>query len=900
MKYFSGKLRNGLAAAALLAFITASAGCGVMGQLYDDDSDPNPSVKTPYEQRKDDDSLYGSPSRERFADGVGIAAAEVLYYGIGSGQLDLLLYGAGESNMITLVNMIPDMNKLITMIGSDYPVGSETGLGAARTVKLLNRVDYWMQQNTYTGTLPSSNDTIQRLADFINGMPAVDIEAKVVGLVNSMNITRNLGDTNPDPETDETRIDRLAKLIAHSGNVSKILTVMNSLSAPEIIGKMSDLMLGLQLSEIDHLVESLDFVTDAADMVALIQGVTDMNKIVAVMSAMNPRCASKLAYIIDNVNSISTLTYLMNSIVNVGRMADLINKMEDATTWIDQIGGAQNWNASFAPSGANSGIVRLVTIMNGLAAAPNPAKLVRIIDNVADMTKMMRITQDVQVIQDMVDMIAGFADPGSNPVPVSNLAFVMNEVSLANIVRMRQLVDGQRIFGNIGTQSVYIGKLVQLVTALDNAKEGPLKVAELVDGVSNMDKMIDLTYDVSVLANLANVINDVNKGSSPYPDNTAVITLIYMVEQIADISKMVAVIDNVTPANVASLVNNVAAGSQWSDAQPVHTQTNVDDTQAAGKKLNNVISGTTVIGNLIFVMNNVSDFGNMADLVNALSIASTPKMATLVNGITGANAWNAGTPSAATGQGKVVNMIDNITDLGAVATLIDDITNAAKLYGLINQVTNSSLMVSLVNAVIADANTVNVTISDMVSMMNGIAVADLPKLSSLVTCLNGARDQLVADLLAPVSGRAQGTGYANMVTLMSSLNSTDTAPADGIIDSAADLAAVMTGLNPNLIYLNGTVSMREGMVRLIVPTVTEGGVLYLGQNFPGIGPVHLAVMMNRADDPSDLVALMNAIGLDNMIPMIGCGDAVGDPGHDGIGPFSPDFYTPCSAIGLGW
>jgi hypothetical protein len=397
--------------------------------------------------------------------------------------------------------------------------------------------------------------------------------------------------------------------------------------------------------------------------------------------------------------------------------------------------------------------------------------------------------------------------------------------------------------------------------------------------------MIDLVYDVSVLANLSFVINGINTGSSPWPDNTAVITLIYMVENVADVSKLIGVIDDVTPANVTNLVNNVAAGSQWSDAQPVHTQGTVDDQQAAGKKLNNVIDGTDDVSDLVFVLNNVSNFSKMADLINTLMIASTPRMATLVNNITGANFWNSGAPASATGNGKLVNMIDNITNLSDVAALMDGITEALKLSDFINQVANSNLIVGLINAVIADPNAYT---SDMVGLMNGIdRVNDIPKMARLVTDLNGAENALIAGLMAVYSSDAtKGVGYGEMVTLMTNL-------AD--VDAAGSLATLITSLNPNVFYLGLPIAKKTGMVRLL-----RAGVLYGGQNFPGIGGAHTAVMMNGADDPIDLATLMNFIGIDQMVPMVGCGDRVGDAGGDGIPPFSPDFHTPCTACNMGW
>ncbi len=838
--------------------------------------------QTPYAKNKAETMYdHSTPVYDLLVREAGQEKADALLLGIGNTELDLLAYGIGTSNMILMVNLIHDMNKLITMVGSDFPAGSETGLGATRIVNLLDTVDYWLQQNKYTGSLPGDQDTITRLATFINNLSAVDIDAKVTGLINAMGVTRDMSDkfgaTHPN---DQDKLDRMAKLIAHVDDLNKVIDVMSDMDAAMVTTRMKDLL--LNVTDGEHLVEVMDGVTQTAKMVTVLETVADASRLATVINNMTTGRRSKLGYTLDNVTDPATLVYMIDNIGNPIKMASLLDEMEDGTTWTDQVNGAQTWTG--VPSGANSGMVRLVAIINGLATSPDPAKLIYIMNQVTDMTKMMRIIQDVVTAADMVTLIHSMADPGVNPVPVNNMGYVIENVDLPTIPRMRMLVDGERIFGNTGDQAIYLGKLNTLIASLDNAQEGPAKVADLIKGVTNVDKIIDLTYDVTVVSNLALIINGVNKSTSTWPNNTAVRTLIYMVENAMDSSKLVTVINQVNASNVKDLINNVAAGSQWSDAQPVHTQPNVDDPDAAGKKLNNVIDGASDVTDLVFLLNNVSNFNKMADLINALRIASTPKVATLVNNITGANAWNAGTPSAATGVGKLVNMVDNITNLSDMAVLIDNINDATKLSDLVNQIANSSLVVSLVNAVIADPLA---TSADLVGMMNGVNLADIPKLSTLVTGLNGAKDALVAGLLAPYAADAsQGVGYATMSTMMIQL-------AD--VTAAGNLATLMLNLNVNLNYRGGTVSAKVGMTRLL-----RAGVLYLGVQFPGLGPVHVAVMMNGADDPMDLAALINSVPLEQMVPMVGCGDHVGDPDNNGLPPFDPDFHTPCVSCAMGW
>ena len=127
-------------------------------------------------------------------EGIGQDRTDHLYTAVGQEELELLTYGVGTSNLILMVNIISDMDKLIAMVGSDYPVGSETGLGATRVVCLMNTVDHWMTQNRYDGNPPSDQDTIQRIGDFVNALSLLEVEEKLVGLINALGVTRNMSD----------------------------------------------------------------------------------------------------------------------------------------------------------------------------------------------------------------------------------------------------------------------------------------------------------------------------------------------------------------------------------------------------------------------------------------------------------------------------------------------------------------------------------------------------------------------------------------------------------------------------------------------------------------------------------------------------------------------------------
>ncbi|HRZ10646.1 MAG TPA: hypothetical protein P5319_12235 [Gemmatimonadales bacterium] len=406
-----------------------------------------------------------------------------------------------------------------------------------------------------------------------------------------------------------------------------------------------------------------------------------------------------------------------------------------------------------------------------------------------------------------------------------------------------------------------------------------LKLTTMINTVTRMERLRSLLceLDAADIPSVVDLWTACDSPATPAPHENSIGTMARVVDGVEDAAKLVLIMGGVTPANMAALVNGVAAGSRLNDAgQP--------DAAAAGMKLASVIDGTADTGDLLFLMNSVSDFGAMADLLNALKVASAPKMAHLLNDIDGANYWDPGAPSTATGAGKLVNMIDNITSLSDTALLLDGVEDPAMMSTLVNLVANSSLVVGFINAVIADPRA---GIGDLAGLMNDLALADIPKTARVISDLAGTRDQLLASLIAPyLPDNSSGLGHGEMAALIASTNDAD---------AAGRMAVLMASLNPALVYRGAPISDREGLVRIIA-----GGVTYSGQQFPGLGAVHVASMINGAASAANLAHVMNGVGVEMMAPMIGCGDRVGDPGGDGIPPYEPDFRTPCAACGMGW
>jgi hypothetical protein len=265
------------------------------------------------------------------------------------------------------------------------------------------------------------------------------------------------------------------------------------------------------------------------------------------------------------------------------------------------------------------------------------------------------------------------------------------------------------------------------------------------------------------------------------------------------------------------------------------------------------------------------------------------KIALLINGVSGANAYAAGTPDQSTGAGKIVNMVNGITTISNVATLLNGVTTASKLYDLINGINyaagpvppachGSTLIVSLVNAIPTSAHT---SMNDMVILLNTIATASDPgKLASMLTTLNGTKDQLMIDLMAPTGGGgdnvAWGTGAANLGNVIHALASTTEA------NTMAALLALMAYPAANQVYYKSAsknIDFREAMVRFVAQGVKYDCPNHLNLQFPGFA-THIADMINPsyAVTAQDLYDMLSGAPLESMMQMTGCGDMVSVPG----------------------
>ena len=566
---------------------------------------------------------------------------------------------------------------------------------------------------------------------------------------------------------------------------------------------------------------------------------------------------------LDDYNYLDAVARLVDGMTDAGKLALIINR--ESIEPVD-------------PATYASYMEKLAFLIVYLES---PEKIIALVNGAID-------ARDIVFFMDQMD--AGTVPPVSTADIVSGaqLRGLGVVVSLFKGVtdpgKMHYLVNGARSTEGTDDDAAQVEylrhKLLPVIAGgSDPADVWILKLTTMINTVTRMERLRSLlcTLDAGDIPSVVELWTQCDSPGLPAPQENSIGTMARVVDGVEDPSKLVQIMGDVTPANMAGLVNGVAAGSRLDDD-------GAPDAGAAGSKLAAVIDGTADTADLVFLMNGVSDFAAMADLMNALKVSSAPKMALLLNGIEGANFWNHLAPPSATGAGKLINMIDNITSLNDVALLLDGVSEVSKLTDLVNLIDNSSLLVGFINAVIADAHA---GIQDLTGLMNSLGVDDIAKTARVIDDLAGTRDQLLASLVAPYQGdQSAGIGYAEMASLIGAIQD---------CDGAGRMAGLLASINPALHYQGALIPDREGFVRLI-----RGGVIYSGQAFPGLGPVHVAAMINGAESAQNLARVMNGVGVEMMAPLIGCGDRVGDPGGDGVPPFYPDFRTPCTACGMGW
>ncbi|RME93530.1 MAG: hypothetical protein D6767_00805 [Candidatus Hydrogenedentota bacterium] len=912
--------------------------------------------------------------------------------------------GLPVNDLLYMVDKV-SIDKMIRLVQG---IGASSTLQLMYAIKRLGcgKADPIRFNTTHVGCYTSDYHYLKVAADLLTGTQDVE---KIIRLVNRVSIdpaAKFCGPTmNPADEPDCDRyIEKLAFLTVYLNDVSKMTALINGviderdvvffidqldtgLSLPPIAA--TDIAAGNELAENYRLVKIMQNVQDANKLYAMINGKRTSrstsedatqqaylrDKMVPVIqgpTGMTPQSTQENAWIYK-------LYTMINTIADMSKMVDLLSQISTTTvptvvSLIDSLNPGTLSSYTASPTAPQDSA--MITLAYTVDNTDKIEKLVYLMEN-ADMSKLAPVINDVSCISQASDggnnnsgltCSDATADGSRDDLQAAGkkLTAIINGITYTSstnhkLYRMADLIDA--LSTTCGTNTLDSAKLSNIINFLSIANS--TKLADLINDITNWQGNETTYYDSTARSSAApaagwcaftdanyppllNVTFKVNSPTSAAPKDTAVRTLAYVLDNVADSNKMVQLVDeagNTRATNLATLVNEVACVSQAADGSTNNTDCNTadgtrDDFNAAGKKMVSVIDNVSDITDLEFVIDNVSTISNMAALINQIDIGNgtttgTARIATIINNVSvEPNAWNttpndAATRGTSTGMGKLVNMIEYVNDpsMASMAQLINGIDGNLLGYLILGSnttagTTNSSNLVGLVNAILAEPT---VSVTDMVNMMTspydlasdttihsnpaqtygdilGELVNTLSPATGTTTTNPSADHQLVAQLLAPISGVSQGVGSANMNMLIRDLNS---------VASGQRTGQLLSQTNSPLCYNENcsspTLSKREAFVRMILPDIPpNGGVLYTlpnpDVNFPGIGVIHIATLMNDANSATNLITLINNSNIADAIVIVGCTDHVNDYNSDGVkdDPTGPDFYTPCTTIGQGW
>lgn len=635
---------------------------------------------------------------------------------------------AGLKNLMQIMPRITDGSKLASLINGPRSTKNDTSEDAAQQNYIDNKLKVLIE-GPVPMTAAERIDWNNRLVALINGTNDGSKIAYVVINVNDVNLVMNLVQGLSD-------VDKMAQLINAAEDGANWPDQVNG---PQIWGQGTN-------------GPARPFSNDSAvpRLIQVLNGIVDDSANGLTTDSNNDPDFQKLLALIDGIDNMSKLTRLIQDVADISDMVWLINNLEGAS------GNSYDEPATVTITGSGSSATATPYIYDGRVVA------IYVTSSGSGYDFSTTVTINGASTGSGATATASITNGAIRTIFVDNdlgkLSGVLNEVDLDNLSRLRQVVDGQRALNNAAGQSAYLSKLKDLIANLNLADEGPIKVKQLINGVSDAVKIVNLVNDVTTTANLSDIINGINKETLAAPRDTAVRSLVYMVENTSDASKLVTLIDGVTPASrITDLVNSVSCISQAADGSTNNSDCNTadgsrDDLDAAGKKLASLLDGVTDANDMVFLLdqNNV-DIEQLKKLVNEMKITSSIKVANLINEITGTDCWQSagcnatrGLTGGATGLGKMVNIVNFIPDIADVVYLIDNVDDGTKLGRLINSTEKSTNLVALINTVIEKFGPSGLSDSDkgmgeLASLLNNLDIdTDMPKVPILLNSIKEA------------------------------------------------------------------------------------------------------------------------------------------------------------------
>lgn len=460
-----------------------------------------------------------------------------------------------------------------------------------------------------------------------------------------------------------------------------------------------------------------------------------------------------------------------------------------------------------------------------------------------------------------------------NALPVNSMAELVENIAAANVPRLVEVINGQRIFDNTGTQTsavggppaaaptaaTYLGKMVTLIGGLSQPQEGPIKVTQMINGVTNTDKIIDLIYGVTTTTNLSTIINGIFSsslglgcsdaaasayGTAPLCDagastagngfiwgmrNQSVNTMVYVLENVTNTQNLIGLINGSTPAQVSGLINHVASSGNGATTFNGMRSTQVEDPNSVscGSCVTGTLANTSTSSGAGMRLTKVIDFVatasypyDLAFLINKTSVIKVAKL--IISMDIGQTAIGAMGPIG-NGTGKIGNLMTLITGTNCFNQL-NGVVSATGLVGGAGY--NAAPTVTITGG---GAGGVAVATVSPGGAVNGIYITD-----------PGSGYAAPGFTITPTSGGAGASATAN-------LGSCGT--TRGLVQN--------TGTNP---LTNIGKGKMVNMVNYITGASDTAAMQALANIVNGIGiSQKLGDMVNKIQRSSNMVALVNAI-----------------------------------------
>jgi len=864
---------------------------------------------TEYARSRQHDS--GLPvDHDEIAAGIGIDRYDRLVDGIGRDSIDRLAYGMGQSNMITLINIVSDVNKLIALLSDP------NALSANDVVDLLNYTD-----KAIAAENPPSDDTLGKIANLINN-------------VNDMNYLKEIVLGVVD-HNGKTGMERLTLVVAL---VDEFQSTM-----PTILNEVACTPAGLQT-----LLRVFNQTDDMKDLVTVINSTTNLLNVTGVMNNItnyntNDDGTAALVATLNNTNDPARLAAVINGLAVTGQISndDDFETAQTNNNWA--VTGNASWSvtAGTAFSGAKSfcaGVTGQNALGdNGVASTeiivklsdPGNITFARKVSTESGGDFLKFYVDDILAAQFSGELAWAEVSFGPYGAGVHRLRweYVKNGSGKAGADAV--YIDKVTVPGNRGADFLPYMKVAILLNQLALAQE--TTIAETLNGLTaagldnlvymvnrtifpaNPDvvepRIVSIVNNLSAIATLTGVINGL-AGDGPRQltdimDFTADVAKVYgMVNGLtgnpgeklyqiingatpAGTSALVRFIDGISLANINAVMNGISSTAYvpvifnnldlaGTDASTV----GASSAPTAGKRLPDVINeiadgdapgtGLTVGYHVVRMINDISSYGGGSGAANVGKIVSGLKNTTSPDGVTrmvqimeNLGAYNDAArytdPLCSSGDctsdkfGRLNTFINDMSGSGTGATvaLINGVNSGsiANLTGLISTAKRIRYISDVIN------NLTNVDL--MISILNEPGL-DISRLRSVLDCM-GDKSYPGSTPPSPrytdALSTATNDGLGRMTVLINEV--VTPAGASNLITILNDIADLnkLTGLLAK-INMDGTAKAEGGMdrVRYLSDVINNVANISLMMNILNGPPGYSAV------DYAALVGLMNEVG----------------------------------------